>query len=263
MVAFPDAIAARAVPQLAAEAQVEAANGGTIAELLESMDRAGVMQSWICSIATKPPQFDSIAAWSRSIASERLIPFLSVHPDAPDPAGRVHQAAEMGFRGLKLHPYYQQFSVDEPSVDPIWRAAAETGLIVLCHAGFDPGFPHDPIASPSRLRRVLDAHPGLRLIAAHLGGWLQWDEVFAHLLGQPVWIDVSASIALLGPERSRDLLLAHPPTHLLFGSDSPWFDQSRAVAELKALALPAALERAILFDNARALLALAPAGGCR
>ncbi|MFP4564308.1 MAG: amidohydrolase, partial [Spirochaetia bacterium] len=50
--AFPDELAARAVPALEAEADIEAVLDGTVTSLLESMDRAGIERSVVASIAT-------------------------------------------------------------------------------------------------------------------------------------------------------------------------------------------------------------------
>ncbi len=252
--AFPDALAQRVIPQLAASAEWPPALDGTIASLLASMDRAGIEQSWLCSIATAPEQFDPILKWSLAIRSPRIVPLGSVHPDDPDPAARVRQIAAAGLPGLKLHPFYQQFEIDEPRMDPIWAAMEACDLFAVCHAGFDPAFPRERRAAPERIRRVIERFPRLRFIAAHLGGWQDWDAVREHLLGEPVWLDLSCTLHLLDREAARDLLLAHPPTRLLFGSDSPWMDQLESLAALRALELPPALERAILRDNARALL---------
>jgi hypothetical protein len=61
--AFPDALATRAIRALEAETdRVKARLDGRISSLLRSMDYAGIRRSVICSIATKPEQFDSILA---------------------------------------------------------------------------------------------------------------------------------------------------------------------------------------------------------
>ncbi|MDT8335968.1 MAG: amidohydrolase, partial [Desulfurivibrionaceae bacterium] len=81
--AFPDKVAATAVPALAAKGKVTPCLDGTIASLLASMAGSGVDKSVLCSIATRPGQFDSILAWSKEIRSERIIPFPSFHPENP------------------------------------------------------------------------------------------------------------------------------------------------------------------------------------
>ena len=153
--AFPDAVAEKAMPKLEGEANLKAALDGKVGSLLASMDRAGIAQSVVASIATKPGQFDAILRWSREIASDRLVPFPSVHPEDTDVAGRVRAIADAGFRGVKMHPYYQDFKVDEARLWPFYRAVRGEGLVLLLHTGFDIAYPHDRVADPVRVARVV------------------------------------------------------------------------------------------------------------
>jgi predicted TIM-barrel fold metal-dependent hydrolase len=254
--AFPDAVAARAIPHLEGKAGVRAALDGTVAALLASMDRAGVATSVVCSIATDPAQFASILRWSAAIAGERLLPFPSVHPGSPAAVAEVAQVAAAGFRGVKLHPEYQDFHVDDPALEPFYRALEASGLVVLFHAGHDIGFPDSERAAPARFAALHRAFPALRVVAAHLGGFRRWEHVAAELVGTGVWLDTSYTLGHAPEALARAILLGHRPDRLLFGSDSPWVDQAAAIAALRALALPEALERRILGGNARELLGL-------
>lgn len=257
--AFPDPIAARAVPALARAAGIAAALDGTLSDLVTSMDQAGVDRSVVASIATKPEQFAAILSWSQQIASDRIVPFPSIHPADRDAVAHVYTALERGFRGVKLHPYYQEFELDEPRLDPLYAALEQTGLIVLCHTGFDVAFPRERRCDPVRIRRVLERFPDLRFVATHLGAWDDWDEVRAHLIGHPIYIDTAFSVDLLGAPRARELILAHPPEYVLFGSDAPWAAQQACVAQIRGLNLGVERERLVLGENARRLLGAASA----
>ncbi len=252
--AFPDELAPRAIPFLEQEGDVRAALDGTVGALLRSMDEAGIRQSVVASIATKPTQFRPILEWSLSIASPRIVPFASVHPDDPEAVSRIAEIAAAGLRGIKLHPYYQRFVVDEERMTPIYDAAERAGLIVLMHTGFDIAFPRDRVADPVRTLRALERHPVLRLIASHFGAWEDWDEVERVLLGKPVYMDVSYSLPLLEPDRARSFIMSHPRDRVLFGSDSPWADQTKAVEAIRALNLPEDVEQALFFANGARLL---------
>jgi hypothetical protein len=257
--AFPDALAERAMPRLEQEGDVVAVLDGKVSSLLRSMDEAGIDASVVASIATRPPQFDAILQWSAEIASDRIIPFPSVHPADPDVVRRVRLVHERGFRGVKLHPYYQDFEVDEDRLRPLYDAAQDCGLVVLCHTGFDPAFPRVRRGDPSRILRVVEAFPRLAFVAPHLGAWDDWDEVDRHLIGKPVWMDLSYVIGLIEPERARSLILRHPADRMLFGSDSPWAGQRETIAWVRQLGLDAEREALILGHNATLLLGLQPA----
>jgi predicted TIM-barrel fold metal-dependent hydrolase len=253
--AFPDSLAGRAIAQLQAGCPWTAVGPGTVDGLLTSMDAAGIASAVVCTIATKPDQPAGILAWCRQIRSERIIPLPSVHPDTPDAAGWVRRIAEAGLAGVKLHPMFQAAPADDPRMLAIFAAAAEAGLLVECHCGRDIGFPDsDDRAHPRRLRAVIEQLPALKLLCTHLGGWRMWDEAEKYLLGAPVFLETSFSLAELGPQRAAGMIRRHGVDRLLFGTDWPWADQAAERALLRALPLEAAELDAITHANARSLL---------
>jgi predicted TIM-barrel fold metal-dependent hydrolase len=255
--AFPDAMAAATVAQLAGSAKhatITAWADGTVAGLLASMDAAGIEKSVVCSIATKPAQFAAILTWSKSIRSKRLIPFPSLHPRDERLFDHLREIIDAGFIGVKMHSYYQDYNLDDPSLDEFHGALADAGLILVIHAGFDFSFAWTRRADPGRIAQTCRRFPKLKLIATYMGGWGDWDEVEACLLGQPVYMETSMALDSLAPERLRQMLLAHPADYLLFGTDSPWTGQKESLAKLAALDLPPELFAKITSANARALL---------
>lgn len=254
--AFPDQVAVNAIPALEKIGNVKASLDGRVDSLLASMDRAGVESSVLCLIATRPAQFASILSWAREIRSARIFPFPSVHPEDPEALGNIELIAEAGFRGMKMHPYYQNFRLDEERMVPLYEKIRDRGLILVMHTGFDIGFPRDRIADPAGILKVLETVPGLKLVATHLGGWDMWDEVEELLVGKPVYMDISYSLPFLGQDRARRMLFSHPREYLLFGTDSPWGEQAEVIAQVKALGLDVQRERALFYDNAATLLGL-------
>lgn len=251
--AFPDAIASRAISRLELE-NCRAKHDGTAAGLLRSMDAAGIDRAVICSIATKPEQFAPILRWSKTVASDRLIPFASVHPADPDPVARVREVRDAGLKGIKIHPYYQEFDLADERLDPFYAEAAAQDLIVVSHTGYDMAFARDQRASPEKILRVIGRFPRLRFVATHFGAWQDWEAVERVLIGKPLWIELSLSLEFLAPEMARRMVCAHPADRLLFGTDSPWGDQSEAVRLVRALNLDPARLEAVLSGNARSLL---------
>jgi predicted TIM-barrel fold metal-dependent hydrolase len=252
--AFADSVADRAMASMHAEAEWVAVLDGKLGSLLASMDKAGIQSSVLCSIATRPKQFEPIFEWSKQIRSERIIPFPSVHPLDPDAPAKIQQVAEAGFVGMKFHPYYQDFDLDSPQMDAIYDALCRHNLITVSHTGFDIAFEWIDRAGPQRILNVLHRFPKLKLITTHVGAWQQWDDVEQYLLGKPIWMDISVSQNFLGTERFRKILLTHPADYLLFGTDSPWADQTEAIKALEKLNLPETLLNNILGQNARRLL---------
>jgi len=253
--AFPDALAPRAMKVLLEEApEARAWLSGTVADLLRSMDRVGIEKSVVCCIATRPEQFEPIFRWCTQIRSERLIPFPSVHPADPACLDAIGRIAAAEFRGIKLHPFYQDFFADEERMLRFYEEASRHDLLVVMHTGYDIAFPRIRRADPEKLLRIKEAFPTLKFITTHLGAWRQWDEVRQHLIGREIYMEISFGLDELGPEQAREMIMAHPDGYILFGTDSPWTDQAQTLTLLKNLSLPEAKLKRILADNAVSLL---------
>jgi uncharacterized protein len=228
---------------------------GTVTTLLSSMDQAGIDKVVVASIATKPHHFQAILDWSLRIASDRVVPFASLHPFDPEALARIDAIAAAGLRGVKLHPYYQDFDLDDPRLFPMYAALRAASLVVLIHAGFDLAFPRVRRCDPARVRAVLDRFPGLLLVASHFGGWQDWEAVQRHLIGRPVYLDTSYIGGYLDPAHARAMMLTHPAEFLLFGSDSPWQGQASSLAWVVDLRLDSLRQELLLGKNAERLLA--------
>ncbi|MFH2122147.1 MAG: amidohydrolase family protein [Pseudomonadota bacterium] len=252
--AFPDNVAAKAIPALAKEGNVTAHTQGTVDSLLASMDRAGITRSVICSIATRPSQFEPILTWSTAIQSPSLIPLPSIHPADTEAVSRVFRLKSEGFKGIKMHPYYQDFFLDEERLTPLYEALSETGLLLVVHCGYDIAFPRIRRASPAQILTIKNRFPHLRLITTHFGGWDCWEEVEEILIGQEIFMEISFALSYLPAEQSIRMLNNHPSDYLLFGTDSPWDDQLAAIQRLEKFNLNPERARRILEQNATRLL---------
>lgn len=253
--AFPEPVAAHAVPALEKAGNVRACTDGTCAGLLASMDRAGIERSVLCSIATRVEQFQPILDWSNNIRSNRLIPLPSVHPEDPDLADRIKIIREHGFVGMKMHPYYQNFYLAEDRMAELYKAVLDNDLLLVLHNGFDIAYPRERRTDPEQVVKVLQKFPDLKLVTTHLGGWDDWDEVQRLLIGRPVYMEISFALKYLSPARARKLITSHPDGYILFGTDSPWVDQQEYLQLLQALDLNEKLFNRIVRENALELLA--------
>jgi len=257
--AFPDHLAAKAIAALQAGGPEawQACTDGTVCGLLASMDAAGIGRSVIASIATSPKQAAPIVEWSCSIASERIVPFGSVHPESEDMRGDVTRIADAGLRGIKLHALYQGFTVDDRAVWPIYEAVADAGLILLFHAGRDIAFPRDDDrADPERILAVHEAFPSIPMIAAHSGGWHTWRQALDAFSGTDVYVETSYSLGMGEDDAVRQVWATYSPDRILFGTDSPWKEQGAALEMVRAAFPDAEAQARVLSANAAELLPL-------
>lgn len=253
---FPDALAARAVEQLKGRSGETAYLDGTARGLEESMRRNGIAYSVTQPVSTKPSQAVSINRFCIELKSDGLIQFGTLHPDYEDNAGEVRRLREAGIKGVKFHPDYQQFYVDDERMFPVYRLMADAGLIAFFHAGVDIGLEPPYHGLPDRLARVLHAFPDLVVVAAHFGGFKMWDEVEEHLIGRNLYLDTSFTLSFLPAERFVRMARKHGIEKVLFGTDSPWADQGTEVGLLEATGLTDEELDVVFYDNAARLLGL-------
>ena len=251
--AFPDAVAARALARLTGMAvwePVRPTHDGTVAGLVASMDRAGIERAVVCSVATKADQVPKISEWSVRVASPRLVPFASIHPDFAHPEAEAERLAAAGVRGLKFHPEYMGCALDDPRCERIARSAARANLALAVHAGYDFAFEKEDLASPERVRRLHERVPDLRLLACHLGGWRRWEEALDEVAGLPIYLETSMTLGRCAPAVLERILRKHPPELLLFGTDAPWADQAAEVEKFFALPMAEEALRRAAWENA-------------
>lgn len=251
---FADELALVAVPKLAECAKIPARLDGKVNSIKESMKKAGIDKSVVLSIATKPSQTEKINTWSSSIQDDSIIAFGSVHPEAGNWKDELFRLKEMGIKGIKFHPDYQKFFVDEKSMFPIYELAVNLGLVIVFHAGIDIGLPDPCHGTPDRLRRVIDTFPEGKFVAAHMGGFSYWNQVEEYLVGTGIYLDTSFGLRYMASEQSRRIINNHGYKKILFASDSPWGDQSEEVEKVREFSFDPEVESAILGLNAKRLL---------
>ncbi len=276
--AFPDNLAVRTVDKLQSASHTHPFSDGTVGALRASMTRAGVDASVVLPVATNARQVphvnDASIALNEQGGETGVLSFGCMHPDFDGWRAELARLADAGVRGVKLHPVYQGVAFDDARYLRILDRCAELGLIVLTHAGLDVGYPGAPdFVSPRQIASAVRQTDGATLVCAHMGGWRQWDEVERLLPETGVFLDTSfslgamtpngdgyyqtpESLALLDEARFLRLVRAFGAARVLFGTDSPWDDQSGALRRFRALPLPDAERESILGGNAQRLLKL-------
>lgn len=139
---FPDKVAAKALPKLAAgSGGMEPVYDATVDGLESFLSKNGIGKAVALNISTNTHQQKSVNDFAVSLLkSDRIIPFGSVHPDSPDVFDELERLKAAGIKGIKLHPDYQGFFVDEKRMLPIYKKISELGFITVFHAGVDIGF---------------------------------------------------------------------------------------------------------------------------
>lgn len=253
---FPDKIAERAMDAVSNHGTIPHYSDGTVKDLIENMSRAGIDKAVVLNIATNPKQQENVNNFAREINGEKLIAFGSVNPFAENALDEIERIKQMGLRGVKFHPEYQEFDVEDTKYYPIYEACYENDLIMSFHAGKDIAFPNTNMAHPAALRKIYNHLPNAKIVFAHLGGWLQWAQVAPNLVGCSCYLDTSMTVGYLDPDRAADIIINHGVGKVLFGTDSPWSDLQESIDFIDNLALSSRNKDQIFHENAAQLLGL-------
>lgn len=273
---FPERIAAPTIQKLAHMSHIKPFSDGSNSGLAASMAAAGVDYSVVLPVATNTRQVchvnDSAAQVNDNYRKTGIISFGCMHPDFPDWKEELARIANMGLKGIKLHPVYQDVDLDDLRYLRILDRCGELGLIVLTHAGLDIGIPGKVNCSPDMTLRALKQVGPVRMILAHMGGWRNWDQVEELLVDTDAYLDTSFTLGRMTPlgdgfygpselnmmeeEQFLRMVREFGADRLVFGTDSPWGGQAEDVARFRALPLTDEEKAAILGGNAQKLLGL-------
>ena len=134
---FPDKIALKAVAHIGEFYDIPMCHAGSCQALLESGRAIGVKKYLVCSTATRPGQVASINNFIRECcdAHPEFLGFGTLHPGFAGIPGEVERIRSLGLHGVKLRPDFQEFYIDAPEAEPIYRACAAAGLPILFHTG--------------------------------------------------------------------------------------------------------------------------------
>ena len=250
---YPDKIAARTTAELSETAGVTAACAATYTATVSSMMDWGVSSFVALNILMNPQRQDSAIEFSASLKAENIYPFCSVHPKTENPEAAICRMKELGLYGIKMHPDYQNFFIDDENMFEIYALCEKYGFPLMFHVGFDPYSPDLIHGTPLAVSKVAKQFPKLRVIAAHMGGMQNPTDVEKYLVGlENVWFDTSMSAGYLKPEAARRIITSHP--NIVFGSDCPWHSSTIEIEYIRSLSLNSVLEDKIFHENAEKLL---------
>ncbi len=255
---FPFHIAKKAIDSLvkASGGAFPPVSDGTVEGLKRNMENFGVDISVVQPVVTKPSQLRSLNEWNKSIQCDKIISFGGIYPKSETYKEDIDYIVSSGFKGIKLHPEYQDFVVNDKELLKVYDYALSRGLMILFHAGFDPAFRPPTRSNPKMFREIIDELGGGVIIAAHLGGQSQWDDVEKYLCGTNIYMDTSMGFKYYSKEQFVRIVKAHGADKILFGSDSPWSNAKEEIASINSLNLKDEEKEAIFCKNAQRLLGL-------
>jgi len=256
---FPDKIAKQTMDALAADSgKYRPCADGTLKGLQDSMQRANISASLVANIATKPSQMYPLLEYCKEIKSSSIHPLVSFSPsNSPEEVEEMlGQAQREKIRGVKLHPQYQNFNIDDKWMYGFYELIASCGLFVMFHSGFDLAYPGNTQADVERIKKIADWFKDLTIVCTHVGGWKQWDRISCLSNCANVYTETSLTLSEVSDEEFIKYISTFDEDRVLFGSDSPWTDQQEMLKRTAALKISDSRKEKMLYKNAATLLQL-------
>ena len=271
----------------------------SVTERLAAMDAQGVDRQWV---SASPNHFypwapEGLAVWIASEANRLIADHVAQAPGRLTGLGLVplqHPSRMLeclddavlgrGLAGVEISSFAGDVELSDDRLEPFWARAAELGAVVFLHPfgcsldeRLDRFYLSNTVGQPAEnavalshviFSGVLDRHPGLKIVAAHGGGYLPFaigrsdrawrvrpearrceHEPSTYL--RKLWFDTVVN----DPSALRHLVEVAGGTRVLLGSDFP-FDMGLddPVTEIRSAGLPDEITRRILGRNADALL---------
>lgn len=257
---FPDKIAGRTIEKLENVANVKAFTDGREESLVASMEQSGVTLSVVLPVVTRPEQFNTVNDFAAMLNEKyedkqhRILSFGGIHPATLDYKRELRVIRDLGLKGIKLHPDYQDTYFDDVKYMRILDYASELGLISIIHAGVDIGYPDNVHCTPERIQRVIDEVAPEKMVLAHYGSFGLWEDVERLIAGQNVYLDTSYIFGFISDEMFLKILEKQGADRVLFATDSPWSGQKESLAYIRNLPIEQNDLQKILEKNAAELL---------
>ena len=251
---YPEKIANKAVLGIRDFYDLNMSLDGTVDGLLRDGEKVGVTHYLIHSVATTPKQVESINEFIAETVKERpdlFTGFGTLHPDSDDIQGDFDYLIELGLKGVKLHPDFQRFAMNEERAFKIGEVVRDGKVPMLVHCG---DFRYN-YSNPKQIKPFLDEFPEIPFIGAHFAGWSIWEEATEKLAGTPnLYVDLCSSLYDLSPETAVKLIHAYGSDRVLWGTDYPMWESVSEMKYFNKLDLTESERSQILYENAAKLL---------
>lgn len=251
---WPDKIAGRALG--APTPGLRRFGDGTVADAARVLASAGIDRGICLAVADTPERLEAANRFVGSLDPGQFIGFGSIHPGRTAEEN-LASLRENGLRGVKVHPLFQDFSLDDRR---LWDVldALQGEFVAVFHVGPEHRGGENTRATPAMMRAIALNFPRLDIVACHFGGYQVLDEALEYVVGLPVHLDTSwpPGIGTVDRARIRSVIERHGADRIVFATDWPMADPPAEIEAIRSLGLPDEDVEAILGGNFARLLRL-------
>ena len=186
-------------------------------ELLRQMDANDIEHAVIC------PVEEQITVYNQQ-GNDFILKQVRLHPDrftgfavanpwfGKEAVLELERAFTNGLRGLKLHPTYQGFSMNDSIVYPLVEIAAYHKFPVYAHTGTAH------FGEPFKLVELARKFPEVVFIMGHSGSSDFWSDLIrCHQFAPNILFETSRN----GPSKYVNIIRNIGPDYIIFGSNVP------------------------------------------
>ena len=251
---YPEKIAVKATATIGIFYDIEMQMpAGTAEQLLADGKKAGIGRYIVHSVATTAHQVRSINEFIKREVDKHpeFIGFITLHQDLSEEEieSEVEWAIENGMRGVKLHPDFQKFNIDDERVEKFYRAVGNR-LPILFHIGDD----RYDYSKPYRLVNVAKKYPSVTFIAAHFGGYRCWEDAVLYNGIDNVYFDTCSSLPFIDALEAKKIIDMLGAQRFFFGTDFPMWDAKEELERFSRIPLTNEEKEMILSGNIKRLL---------
>lgn len=221
---YPEAIAEKACINLGKFYDFTVHGAGTFPALCSELKENGFDGMFLLCVATNASQVQKVndtVADAVSSAREQgfdTYGFFGMHQDYENKPDEVERCRKAGFLGAKLHPDIQACDIDDKRFYPMYEAL-EGRMPLFLHMGDKR--PEYRFSHADKLKKVLNDFPKLKVIAAHMGSYAEWDNASCLYGNENVWYDISSTMWATTPENALELVKRCGYDRVMFGTDYP------------------------------------------
>lgn len=173
----------------------------------------------------KPDMAHWLNTWAAEFADRTpdCLRSATFYPE-PEAARYVPAALDAGTRIFKSHIQVGAYDPRDPLLDPVWSALEATGTPIIIHAGSGPE--PGPYTGPAPVAQVLERHPALRLVIAHMGmpeygGFFDLAQRYPNVHLDTTMAFTGFAEAMFPFPQSERARLLELGERIVFGSDFP------------------------------------------
>lgn len=215
--------------------------------LIESGKKINVEKYVVFSTATKIEQVESINNFiiEQTKKHNEFIGLGTMHKDFKNFEAELLKLKENNIKGIKLHPDFQKFEFDNKDLYKIYGILSDLNMFVLTHAG-DYRYNY---SNPHQIKNIAQNFPKLKIIAAHFGGWSQWDTAVDVLNLENVYFDTSSTFSFTDINVVKKAFKKYDNTHIFFATDFPMGDHIEELRNIEKLNLDDKTFENVLYNN--------------